>query len=394
MRSFEFGSLVFGLFVAIAAGARAQTQPAPQPLPYYVQQPGAQQPAAYQQPVQPGYQQPVQPGYQQPVQPGYQQPVQPGYQQPVQPGYQTGYQQPYQTTTSSRRTRDPEEMGALYVTSAAYGMGLGIWASTEMGLKDPGIFLIAPIALGVAAPIGAFALDSPKMKRGQPMAITAGLLLGAGEGLGIWGIQRVTANSSSAWGFRGLARSAALGSTIGGVAGYFAGEFLEPPPTTSTLAVSGAMWGTAIGSMFGYGASNGAWGQANDRTAIGGLVGYNVGMLAAGGLGSVLVPSANQVAWMWGGAGIGAAVSLPVFLLYAGEGGPPARRGFIFMGTATTLGLIAGGVFSSGKVSAVGQRESEPTVARRGIGRFGTVHALIPMIAPEQVGLSVFGSLE
>ena len=147
-----------------------------------------------------------------------------------------------------------------------------------MGLgKDPGVFLIAPIALGVAAPIGAFFLDRPSMKRGQPMAISAGLMLGAGEGLGIWGTQRVSVNANNAWGFRGLSRAAALGSTIGGVAGFVAGEFMEPPPTTSVLAVSGAFWGTAIGSMFGYGSTNNSWGKANDRTAIGGLVGYNVG---------------------------------------------------------------------------------------------------------------------
>jgi hypothetical protein len=285
-------------------------------------------------------------------------------------------------------------MGALYVTAAAYGAGLGIWVSTEAKLSDPGIFLLAPIALGVAAPIGAFALDRPTMKRGQPMAITAGLLLGAGEGLGIWGTQRVRANAANAWGFRGLSRAAALGSTIGGVAGYFAGEFLEPPPTTSTLAVSGAIWGTAIGSMFGYGTTNGSWGEANDGTSVGGLVGYNVGMVAAGGLGALLVPTETQIAWMWGGAGIGAAASLPVFLLYAGEGGPPARRGFVFMGTATTLGLVAGGVFSSGSSRGIGRREDSSAVAQRRTPRWGTVHALVPTIAPDQIGLQVVGSLE
>jgi hypothetical protein len=231
------------------------------------------------------------------------------------------------------------------------------------------------------------------MKRGQPMAITAGLLLGAGEGLGIWGTQRVSANADNAWGFRGLSRAAALGSTIGGVAGYFAGEFLEPPPTTSFMAVSGAFWGTAIGSMFAYGSTDGSWGKSNDRTSVGGLVGYNVGMIAAGGLGSIFVPTETQLAWMWSGAGIGAAVSLPVFLLYAGDGGPPARRGFVFMGTATTLGIVAGAVFGSSSAST-GKTQQNSYLARRSKSSFGHVEAVLPTIAPDHLGLSVFGSLE
>jgi len=225
------------------------------------------------------------------------------------------------------------------------------------------------------------------------MAISAGLMLGAGEGLGIWGTQRVSARAENAWGFRGLSRAAAIGSTIGGVGGYLAGEFMEPPPTTSVLALSGAVWGTAIGSMFGYGSTNDSWGKSNDRTAIAGLIGYNVGMVAAGGLGALMVPTETQIAWMWSGAGIGAAVSLPVFLLYAGDGGPPARRGFIFMGTATTLGLIAGGVFSSGSVK-IGAKQPSSYVAKSVFGRIGRVDALVPTIAPDHLGLTLFGSLE
>lgn len=379
-----------GLGVVVTGAASVQAQTGyQQPV-----QPGHQQPT-YQQPAQPGYQQPAQPGYQQPT---YQQPVQPGYQQPgYQPSTQTGYQyQSYSSTQSSGKQRDAAEMGALYVTSAAYGFGLGIWFSTELKLQDdPAPFLIAPFVLGVAAPIGAFALDRPKMHRGQPSAITAGLLLGAGEGLGIWSTQAVRADSDNAWGFRGLARSAAIGSTLGGVAGWAVGEFMEPPPMTSWLAVSGAFWGTAVGSMFTYGATSGSsnWGAANDKTSIGGLVGYNLGLLAAGGLGVLTVPSASQLGWMWGGAGIGAAVSLPVFLFYVGDGGPPARRGFIFMGTTTTLGIVAAGVFSSASAKVGLNRGNSGVAAGRGRS-LAHVEGVLPMVTSNQVGLSLWGSLE
>ena len=164
---------------------------------------------------------------------------------------------------------------------------------------------------------------------------------------------------------------------------------------TSWLAVSGAFWGTAVGSMFAYGGTSGSsnWGRANDKTAIGGLIGYNVGMVAAGGLGVVTVPTAKQVAWMWGGAGIGAAVSLPIFLFYVGDGGPPARRGFIFTGTATTLGIVAAGIFSSGSVK-VGQNSRSTDVATQRNRGFGHVEGVLPTFGANQLGLSVWGSLE
>ena len=383
MRPQHPGRLVFGLLVVTTASAVAQPQPAA--------------PANYGQPSQPGYQ-PLQPtapaNYGQPSQPGYQ-PLQPAtpanYGQSSQPGYPTSLGVP---ATTGTRKRDADEMTGLYATSAVYGLGMGVWFSSELKIKDPGLFLIAPIGLGVTAPIGAYFLDRPSMNRGKPAAISAGLLLGAGEGLGIWGTERVTSTNENEWGFRGLSRAAALGATVGGVAGYLAGEFMEPPPTTSVLAVSGAVWGTAVGSMFGYGSTDKSWGGSNDRTAVAGLIGYNVGMLAAGGLGAAMVPSPKQIAWMWGGAGIGAAASLPVFLLYAGNGGPPARRGFIFMGTATTLGIIAGGVFSAGSAAISGKVEPLSQVAEQSRPSQVQVHGLVPMLASGRVGLSVFGSLE
>jgi hypothetical protein len=283
--------------------------------------------------------------------------------QPVTP---TPYPSSYSAYTYSTptKTRSTDEMTLLYVTSAVYGVGLGVEVSSEIGIKDPGLFLIAPAILGVAAPVGAYALDKPKMHRGLPTAISAGLLLGAGEGVGIAGTQMVTARTSDAWKFRGLSRAMTLGATVGGVGGWLAGTWLEPPPNTVFFTMSGAVWGTAIGSMFGYGASPGnyQWGRANDWSAVGGLVGYNVGALGAAATGLMTTVTDRQLLWTWAGAGIGAAASLPIFLFYAGDGGPPARRGFVFMGTATTVGIVAGGIFSS-TGSATARRSTAPSVA-------------------------------
>jgi hypothetical protein len=59
----------------------------------------------------------------------------------------------------------------------------------------------------------------------------------------------------------------------------------------------------------------------------------------------VWVPSYTSLAWMWICFGGGAAISLPVYLFYAGGDHDP-RRGLIFQGTAATLGLVAGAIFT------------------------------------------------
>jgi hypothetical protein len=122
---------------------------------------------------------------------------------------------------------------------------------------------------------------------------------------------------------------------------------MEPSPKTSLLVGSGAAWGTVIGSMFGYGGTQAgsSFGDANDKTAISGLVGYNIGLLGTAALSMVYIPTYQSLAWMWIGFGVGTAVSLPVYLFYAG-GDHDARRGLIFQGAAATLGLAAGAIFT------------------------------------------------
>ncbi len=333
-----------GLWAGVALG---QWNPPP---PQQQQQPQQPPPQYGQQQPQPGYgQQQPQPGYGQP-------PPQPGYgQQPY------GYQQPPPRSD----TRTTFEIGTLYATSVGYGFGMGSWISLEAGIDDPGVFLIPPAILGLAAPIGVYILDQPDMDRGLPSAIAAGMLIGAGEGIGIASHQFVTSAEEDEWGFIGLARATAIGSTLGAVGGYAFGYYEEPSPKSTAFVMSGVLWGTAAGSMFGYGASEAGvgYGRANDSASLGGLIGFNVGLAATGALSIVYIPSYGELAWMWGGAGVGAAVSLPVFLFYAEKDGPPAKRGFLFMGTATLLGIGAGALLGQGASDDVGSRSS-PFAAR------------------------------
>jgi hypothetical protein len=352
------GLLLIAVTTASEAWAQAPQQyppqqgyPPPQPYPPQQGYPPPQQQQGYPPPQQGYPPQQQQQGYPPPQQQGYPPPPQQqGYPPPQQP-YPGPPSQGASAPASPSASKDSSvfELGTLYAASVGYGVGLGIWLDAEIGISDPGTLLIAPAVLGVAAPVGVYFLDQPAMPRGKPSAIAAGLAIGAAEGLGIAGTQFVTADKKDAWGFRGLSRSVAIGATVGGVAGYALGELERPSPKLSAFVSSGALWGTLIGASMGYGTSpkGVGYGGSNDSAALGGLIGLNVGVAATAAVSMAMVPSYKQIQGMWEGAGIGFAASLPVYLFYAGEKGPPAKRGLVFTGTAMALGIVAGAVFSS-----------------------------------------------
>ena len=293
-----------------------------------------------------------------------------------------GYAQPAPSTK-----RSGTEITVLYSTAAVYGVGMGVWFGAEARIKDPGLFLIAPAILGVAGPVGVYLLDNPSLPRGLPAAIASGMVIGAGEGIGLASYQFVSRNAADAWGFRGLSRATAIGATLGGAGGFALGYLQEPSPKSSLLTTSGVAWGAAIGAMYGYGASGAGlgYGRANDSAALGGLIGFNVGLAAAAGISTVYIPSYRALSYMWAGAGIGAAVSLPVYLAYAGKDSPPAKRGLVFSGTTTTLGIVAGALLAgTGSDSASADSESQ----------LAHLDYILPMPTAHGALLSLGGRLE
>lgn len=373
---------LIGASMLLAGSAAAQPQPGyppnQAPAPYPSQPPPSYPP---NQPPPGGYPPARPPGSYPPGSP----PSRP-YPPPGQsPGAGWGYSAPPPPRTHDRSRL---EIGTLYGVSVVYGAGLGIWLDAEIGIEDPAVRLIPPTLLGLAAPTGVFFLDRPTLPEGMPAAITAGLVIGAGEGLGIAGTQRALAPKDRRWGFRGLSRSVALGATVGGAAGYVVGYFQEPSPELSGFVTSGVFWGTAVGMSMGYGASKES-ASFDESASVGGLIGFNVGLAATAGLSTVFVPSWRQVAWMWAGGGIGAAASLPVFFFYIGDHRPPARRGLVFTGTATLLGTAAGGIFSS-----MGSSEHAGSDPADRPSRFASVTYVTPMSVPGGAGLSIGGVLQ
>ena len=166
-----------------------------------------------------------------------------------------------------------------------------------------------------------------------------------------------------------MARAEMIGSTLGGVTGIAYGLLGHPTPKKTMLITSATAWGAIIGYEFGGGATTTPWSAPTTATGLptgdqttakaglstGGLVGFNVGLAAAATATAWWTPSWNQLAWMWGGFGVGQAVAVLVYPIYAATGGDP-RHGLIFQGVAASVGTIAG--------AFIGHRDQPAMMAR------------------------------
>ena len=222
-----------------------------------------------------------------------------------------------------------------------------MWLDAEAGVHDPGLALIAPGVLGAAMPAAAYGFGAPDLPPGVPGAIASGIVLGAGEGALVSTYQFARSSSGDTWGFRENARAIMFGATVGGGAGWVAAATAGPVPRASLFLDSAALWGGAIGTMAGFGASDTSleYGLANDSGATGALVGYSAGVIGAAALSPVWAPTYKSLAWMWGGFCVGTVATTPVYLLYLGRAGD-ARRGLVVQGAGGMVGVVAGALLT------------------------------------------------
>jgi hypothetical protein len=233
-------------------------------------------------------------------------------------------------------------MAYLYGTSIAYGAGTGIWLDALAGVSDPGIAIIAPALIGIAAPIGVYVWDAnDELGRGVPSSIATGLLLGGVEGMAVSGLQwQLTGGTgpgpnSGQWTFPTWSTLTFLGATGGGIGGFAFGEFAHPDPRGLAFISSGAGWGTLFGGMLGAGMASDVKYSGNGA-AIGGFISYNAGIAATGLIGIGYTPSWETLKYMWLGDVLGTVATAPVYLFYVGGG--QAQHGLI----ANAIGGLAG----------------------------------------------------
>jgi len=227
----------------------------------------------------------------------------------------------------------------LYGASAAYGFGSGMWIDAIGNVSDPGIWVIAPLALGAAVPVGMYIWDyNQEFDRGVPSSIATGLLLGGVEGVAVSGLQWQLSGGEhggpSQWHYSTWTTLTFLTATAGGVGGYAFGEWLQPDPRNLAFIASGAGWGSVFGMLFGSGVVGGDW---KDGAAVWGFAGYNAGIAATGILSTMYTPSWESIKYMWVGDVLGTLATTPIYLFYIGSSAN-ARHGLI----ANSLGGLAG----------------------------------------------------
>ncbi len=244
--------------------------------------------------------------------------------------------------------RGDGEMGFLYGTAIAAGVGTGIWMDSIAHVKDPAAVIVAPLILGAAAPVGVYFWDRySEFDAGVASSLATGLLLGGLEGVGIAGLQwQATGNGGpNTWGFSAQTTAALVGGIGGGVGGYAFGEWLHPNPNSLTLIASGAAWGTVSSTLFGAGItkSGGDW---KDTGSVFGFVGFNAGIAAAGAISTFFVPSDAALENMWAGYTIGTVGASVIYVAYLFSDAP-VWHGLIANGLGGLAGLSIAGILSA-----------------------------------------------
>jgi hypothetical protein len=248
-------------------------------------------------------------------------------------------------------------MTALYVTSALWGVGSGIWLDALFKIDNPGGAIVMPLMLGAAAPIGAFFWDDQggPLHRGVPSSIATGLVLGAVEGIAISGVQwQYDREKDKDWSFATQTSVTWVFATAGGVGGWAFGEAVRPDPRSLGFIGSGAGWGALSGATLGIAVSGKDW---KDGASVAGLIGYNAGILGAGALSLVHTPSWESQKYMWMGYGLGALAGCLVFPLYLFTPDSDPKTGFV--------GPALGGLAGAGIAGALTFNLTDP-VDRRG----------------------------
>ena len=181
--------------------------------------------------------------------------------------------------------RTGDEMSFLYLVSAGYGAGTGIWVDMQTQTDSIRWQVLPPLLFAGVAPAGVYALDNigKPLKYGVPQSIAEGILIGAEEGAALawWYYARSGENreptnsamSSYVWG----------SATFGAVSGGLLGSVLGATPGRASFVGSTALWGgVTFGMTTGAVAPDNS--ERDDRIALAAAVGFG-----AGTLGGVLV---------------------------------------------------------------------------------------------------------
>lgn len=249
----------------------------------------------------------------------------------------------YQRRVAPPHVRTLDELSVLYTTAFAYGFGTSAWLALQV---KPESFAAAvvPFVLITGASVGGVAIadNYRPFRLGVPQAISAGIYLGALEGVAITGYQHSVATRKKSTVRLGAATMSTIlwsGATLGGVIGGTLGALREPTPGQVSLTSSGGLWGGLLAAFAGAAGESRSDYRAEKSFAVG-AIGYNVGLIAALLTSPSLAPSVARVRLVDLGGLAGGLVGAGSYLLIAdSSANPQASFGISAAGAALGLGL-------------------------------------------------------
>jgi hypothetical protein len=272
---------------------------------------------------------------------------------------------------TDRRTAD--EIGVLYTSATAYGLGGGIWLSFLNDANSPEGWVL-PAMLLAGASAGAVALlDSGKgLRYGTAQAISSGMWLGLWQGLA-WGTYYQAASNRDEELEEGQYGALLFGaSTIGAVTGGLVGTYSATTPGRAAFVGTASLWPAVI-LGFGVTALMDGSDVRDDRALLSASLGLTagsvVGMLVAGDV----APTTARVRFLDLGA-VAGSLALGGLIL-AADGDEETVAGGVSVGAAAGLGLAWALTSGMPKDKGAEKRQTATTV--------------VPMIQPQRGGMTL-----
>lgn len=291
---------------------------------------------------------------------------------------------------TKRLVRTTDELTLLYTTSFLYGAGSGAWFLLQTQPASA-LTATAPFAALTAAPVIAVAtLDGfKKLPRGVPHSISAGAVLGLGQGVWLSGygrararrIHEADAGSTLHFGAEEMSSVMWAGATLGAALGGVLGSTRVTTPgrvsyVTSVTAWSGILTGLGAGALIPEGSAR------SEAVFLTGGAGYNAGLVAG----------------MWSAGHVSPSVARVRLADLTGVAGGLATTALYLSLSRDADARLAGGLAAAGAAAglAVGWWATSGMPADRpGEARAAPPVSLHPTVQPVQGGatLGVVGAM-
>ena len=238
---------------------------------------------------------------------------------------------------TDRRTAD--EIGVLYTSSVAYGLGTGLWVSVLNDSNDVASWVLPPLLFAGAAAGAVAILDSGKgLRYGTAQSISSGMWLGLWQGLAWGSYYQASTSSSEQLSGKQYASLLFATTTAGALTGGLVGTLSSTTPGRAAFVGSASLWPAVILGC-GIGALSSDKNDTRDdnsllAASLGLTAGSVVGMLFAGDV----APTTARVRFLDLGA-IAGSLALGGLLLATNDKNPEPALAGVSIGSTVGLGL-------------------------------------------------------